>query len=120
MSEIDLRAVISPRARLGVGVRVAAGAFIGDDVELGDGCVVMPQAVVQGPSRFGPGNVFHALCSVGGDPQDLKYKGERTELVAGEANVFREFVTINRGTAFGGGVTPVSYTHLTLPTTPYV
>ena len=112
MSEIDPRAVVSPRARLGAGVRVAAGAFIGDDVELGDGCVVMPQAVVQGPSRFGPGNVFHALCSVGAEPQDLKYKGERTELVAGEANVFREFVTINRGTAFGGGVTRIGSNNL--------
>ena len=112
MSEIDSRAVVSPRARLGAGVRVAAGAVIGDDVELGDACVVMPQAVVQGPSRFGPGNIFHAMCSVGGDPQDLKYKGERTELVAGEANVFREFVTINRGTAFGGGVTRIGSNNL--------
>jgi UDP-N-acetylglucosamine acyltransferase len=112
MSEIDSRAVVSPRARLGAGVRVAAGAVIGDDVELGDACVVMSQAVVQGPSRFGPGNIFHAMCSVGGDPQDLKYKGERTELVAGEANVFREFVTINRGTAFGGGVTRIGSNNL--------
>jgi len=107
MSEIDSRAVVSPRARLSGGVRVGAGAFVGDDVELGDDCVVMPQAVIQGPSRFGPRNVFHPLCSVGAEPQDLKYKGERTELVAGESNVYREFVTINRGTAFGGGTTRI-------------
>ncbi|MGO9640730.1 MAG: acyl-ACP--UDP-N-acetylglucosamine O-acyltransferase [Candidatus Acidiferrales bacterium] len=119
MSEIDSRAVVSPGARLGAGVRVGAGAFIGDEVKLGEACVVMPQAVVQGPSQFGPRNVFHPLCSVGGEPQDLKYKGERTELAVGEANVFREFVTINRGTGFGGGTTRIgshnlfmSYAHV--------
>ncbi len=105
MSEIDARASVSPSARLGRDVRVRAYAVVGDQVELGDGCVLHPHALVNGPARLGRENVFHPFCSVGGDPQDLKYKGERTELVGGDANVFREYVTVNRGTAQGGGVT---------------
>ncbi len=105
MSEIDSRAMVSWRARLGRGVRIGAYAVVGDDVDLGEGCVLHPHAVVNGPARFGRENVFHPFCSVGSDPQDLKYAGERTELVAGDGNTFREFVTVNRGTGKGGGVT---------------
>ncbi len=119
MSEIDPRAVISPRAHLGHGVRIGAYAVVRDEVELGDGCVLHPHALVQGPSRFGRENVFHPFCSVGSDPQDLKYHGERTELKVGDANTFREFATVNRGTAQGGGVTRIgsrnlfmAYTHI--------
>jgi UDP-N-acetylglucosamine acyltransferase len=107
MSEIDPRAIVSPRARLGPGVRIGAYAVVGDEVELGEDCVLHPHAAVNGPARFGRGNIFHSFCSVGGDPQDLKYGGERTELTAGDANVFREFVTISRGTRQGGGVTRI-------------
>jgi UDP-N-acetylglucosamine acyltransferase len=107
MSEIDSRAAVSPRARLGASVSVGAFAVIGDEVELGDGCVVMPNAVLQGPARIGKRNIFHPCCSVGGDPQDLKYAGERTELHVGDENTFREFVTINRGTAAAGGATRI-------------
>lgn len=105
MSEIDSRAVISPRAHLGRGVRIGAYAVVGNEVELGDACVLHPHAVVNGPARLGRENVFHPFCSMGGDPQDMKYGGERTELVAGDGNIFREYVTVNRGTVQGGGVT---------------
>ncbi len=107
MSEIDSRAMVLPHARLGRGVRIGAYAVVAGEVELGDGCVLHPHAVVQGPARFGRDNVFHPFCSVGGDPQDLKYAGERSELVACNANVFREYVTVSRGTAGGGGVTRI-------------
>ena len=107
MSAIDPRAIVSPLARLGRDVRVSAYAVVGPDVELGDECVLHAHAVVNGPARFGSGNVFHPFCSVGGDPQDLKYRGERTELAVGDANVFREFVTVSRGTQNGGGVTRI-------------
>src|SRR5712692_9494905 len=107
MSEIDPRAIVSTRARLGQGVRIGAYAVVGDAVELGEGCVLHPHAVVTGPAGLGRENVLHPFCSVGGDPQDLKYAGERTELVAGDANVFREGVTISRGTLQGGGVTRI-------------
>src|SRR5712692_4766424 len=105
MSEIDPRAIVSTRARLGQGVRIGAYAVVGDAVELGEGCVLHAHAVVNGSARLGKKNILHPFCSVGGDPQDLKYAGERTELVVGDANVFRECVTVSRGTSQGGGLT---------------
>ncbi len=107
MSEIDSRAVVSSSARLGQNVRIGAFAFVGDGVELGDGCVLEPQAVVRGPARIGRKNVFDSFSSVGGDPQDLKFGGEHTEVVIGDGNRFREFSTVSRGTTGGGGVTRI-------------
>ncbi len=104
---IHPQAVIAPSARLGSGVQVGAYAVIGEDVELGQGCILYPHAVVQGPSRFGIKNIFHPFCSIGAAPQDLKYRGEKTELVAGDNNVFRENATVSRGTAGGGGKTTI-------------
>jgi UDP-N-acetylglucosamine acyltransferase len=107
MSEIDSRAKVSPHARLGQGVRIDAFAVVGNDVELGDGCVLHPHAVVTGPSRFGPHNMFFPFCAVGAAPQDLKYQGEPTRLEVGGENVFRECATVSRGTTGGGGVTTI-------------
>lgn len=110
--ELDPRAVVSPRARLHPGVRVGAYAVVGDDVELGEGTVLHPHAVVYGPASLGRNNVLHPFCTVGGDPQDLKHKGERTSLEVGDANVFREGVTVSRGTAHGGGTTRIGNDNL--------
>jgi UDP-N-acetylglucosamine acyltransferase len=107
MSEIDSRAVVSPSARLGSGVKVAAYAVVGDDVELGDGCILEPHAVVNGPSKFGRDNHVHSFAILGGDPQDYTYTGQRVSLEVGDANEFREFCTLHRGTIKGGGVTRV-------------
>lgn len=112
MSRIDPRAVISPRAKLGNNVCIAAFAIVGDGVELGDDCVLHEHAAVRGPARFGRGNVFHSFCSVGGDPQSLKYHGEPTRLECGDENTFHEFCTINRGTVEGGGVTRIGSRNL--------
>jgi len=112
MSEVDSRAIVSPSARVGKGVRIGAFALVGDDVELGEDCILQPHAVVRGPARFGGKNVFDSFCSVGGDPQDLKFSGERTELVVGEGNHFREFCTVSRGTKQGGGVTRIGSDNL--------
>jgi UDP-N-acetylglucosamine acyltransferase len=110
--DIDPRAVVSPRARLQPGVRIGAYAVVGDEVELGEGTVLHPHAVVYGPARLGCGNVLHPFCTVGGDPQDLKYQGERTALEVGDGNVFREGVTVSRGTVPGGGVTRIGSDNL--------
>ena len=98
MQAIHGQAVVAQSAKLGAGVQVGAYAVIGENVELGEGCILHAHAVIQGPSRFGKNNVFHPFCSVGADPQDLKFHGERTELIAGDDNVFRENVTVSRGT----------------------
>ncbi len=105
--EIHPRAVVAPGAKLGPGVRIGAFAIVGKDVELGDDCVLHSHAVVQGPSKVGRNNVFYPFCSVGGDPQDFRFKGEKTELLVGDGNTFREYVTISRGTSGGGGKTTV-------------
>lgn len=117
--EIHAQAVVSPGAKLGEGVSVAAFAVIGPHVTLGDGCIVHSHAVIQGPSKFGQKNIFHPFCAVGVDPQDLTFHGERTELVVGEGNTFRESVTVSRGTKKGGGTTKIgsnnlfmAYTHI--------
>jgi UDP-N-acetylglucosamine acyltransferase len=106
-TQIHVQAVIAPTAKLGANVQIGAYAVIGDDVELGDGCVLHAHAVVQGPSKFGRENVFHAFCLVGGDPQDYRFRGEKTELLVGDANIFREYVSISRGTVGGGGKTVI-------------
>ncbi len=98
-------AVIDPAARLGEGVRVGALTVIGPEVEIGDGCQIGPHCSFTGPTRIGRDNRFIGHCAIGGEPQDKKFAGERTELVIGDRNVFREFVTVNRGTGSGGGTT---------------
>jgi UDP-N-acetylglucosamine acyltransferase len=107
MSEIHSHAIISPRARIGAGVQIGAYAVVGDDVELGDGCILQHHAVVQGPARLGRGNRVYPFAVIGGDPQDLTFGGESVSLEIGDENNFREFCTVNRGTAKGGGVTRV-------------
>lgn len=119
MSGIDPRAVVSPAARIGRGVCIGPYAIVGDEVELGDDCVLEDHAVVRGPARIGRGNRVYSFAVLGGDPQDLTYAGERVSLEIGDANEFREFCTVNRGTAKGGGTTRVgshnlmmSYAHV--------
>jgi UDP-N-acetylglucosamine acyltransferase len=104
---INPQAVVSPQAKLGKGVQVGAFAVVGADVELGEGCMVHDHAVVQGPAKFGAGNVFHPFCAIGGEPQDYSYAGEPVELAVGDKNIFREYVTISRGTKKGGGTTRI-------------
>ncbi|WP_256776812.1 MULTISPECIES: acyl-ACP--UDP-N-acetylglucosamine O-acyltransferase [unclassified Stenotrophomonas] len=112
-------AVIDPSARLAADVRVGAFCLIGADVEIGAGTEVGPHCSIHGPTRIGRNNRFIGHAAIGGEPQDKKYKGERTRLVIGDDNVIREFVTINRGTEGGGGITTVgddnwmlAYTHV--------
>ena len=100
-------AVIDPDARLGTGVQVGAYAVIGAGVEIGDGSRIGPHCTIEGPTRIGRGNIVHAHAAIGGEPQDKKYRGERVELAIGDGNVIREFVTINRGTGDGGGITRI-------------
>ncbi len=112
--EIHPQSTVAASAKLGKGVKVGAYAVVGEEVELGDGCVLHAHAVVQGPSRFGKNNVFHAFCMIGGDPQDYTFRGERVELVAGDGNIFREYVTVSRGTQKGGGRTLLGDTNFLL------
>jgi UDP-N-acetylglucosamine acyltransferase len=80
---------------------------IGADVRIGDGTLVGPQVVIDGVTAIGRENRFLGQANIGGAPQDLSYEDEPTQLVLGDRNTVREFVTINRGTIKGGGVTRV-------------
>lgn len=100
-------AIIHPRAQLACTVTVGPYTVIGEGVELGDDCEVMSHVVLGGPTRLGKGNRIFPWASVGLEPQDLKYRGEPTRLEVGDGNVFREFITVHRGTVGGGGVTRI-------------
>lgn len=119
MSGIDARAIVSPRAELADGVTVGPFSVIEEGVKIGKGTWVGPHAVIKGPTTIGEDNKIFQFASIGDAPQDLKYKGEPTRLEIGDRNVFREFTSMNRGTAQGGGVTTIgsdnlfmSYTHV--------
>jgi len=104
---VHATAQIAEGVKLGADVEIGAYSVIAADVEIGDGTVLGPHVVVNGPTRIGRGNHIHAFASIGGDPQDKKFEGERSELVIGDRNRIREFVTINRGTGQGGGATRI-------------
>ncbi|MGH8042558.1 MAG: acyl-ACP--UDP-N-acetylglucosamine O-acyltransferase [Rudaea sp.] len=104
---IHATAQIDPGAKLGSGVEIGAYAVIEAEVEIGDGTRVGPHAVIQGPARIGRGNRIWQFASVGAEPQDKKFRGERSELIIGDNNTIREFTTINRGTGDGGGATRI-------------
>jgi UDP-N-acetylglucosamine acyltransferase len=107
MGGIHPTAIVSPDATLAADVSVGPYAVIGAEVTLGPGCEIGPHAVLRGPAVFGAGNRVFQFASLGEDPQDKKYAGERTRLEVGDRNVFRECTTVNRGTRQGGGVTRI-------------
>ncbi len=107
MSRVDARALVDPSARLGEGVEVGPWSVIGPGVVVGDGSKVGPHCVLEGDLHVGPGCVLTSHVVLGSAPQDLKYAGEPTAARVGARNLFREFCTVNRGTAGGGGVTEV-------------
>jgi len=106
-TEIHSTAVVAPGAELGTDVRIGPYCVVGPDVRIGDRTQVGPQVVIDGVTELGEDNLIIGQASLGGSPQDLSYKGERTRLVIGARNTIREFVTINRGTVKGGGVTRI-------------
>jgi UDP-N-acetylglucosamine acyltransferase len=100
-------AIVHPGARIGSGTVIGPHAVVGDQVRIGRDCRVGASSVIDGFTEIGDGNEFFPFASIGLIPQDLKFKGEPTKLVIGHRNVFREFVTVHRGTAGGGGVTEI-------------
>lgn len=104
---IDPRAIVAPDAEIADGVEIGAFSVIGAGVRIGPGTWVGPHAVINGPTTLGRDNKVFQFASVGDAPQDRKYKGEPTRLEVGDRNVFREFCSINRGTAGGRGVTRI-------------
>ena len=100
-------AIVGQGAKIADGVEIGAYAVIGDEVELMAGCRIGPHAVIMGQTRIDRGSRVFQFASIGEEPQDKKFAGEQSALEIGCNNTIREFVTINRGTADGGGVTRI-------------
>lgn len=116
---VDPSAVVHPGARIGAGTRVGPHVVIGEHVTIGRNCTIGASTVIDGFTSIGDENEIFPMTSIGLIPQDLKFGGEPTRLVIGDRNVIREFVTIHRGTAGGGGITSIgdrnlfmAYTHI--------
>ena len=110
--EVDATARVDPGATLGPGVKVGAYSVIGSGVTIGANTAIDAHVVLDGDTAIGRDNHFFPFSSIGLAPQDLKYHGEPTRLEIGDGNVFREFVTVHRGTAGGGGVTRIGSKNL--------
>jgi UDP-N-acetylglucosamine acyltransferase len=111
-------AIVARDARLGEDVEVGPFAIIGEDCEVGDGCIIAPRATLERHVRLAPNVRIGVGSVIGGDPQDLKFKGEATTVEIGEGSIVREYSTINRGTSqswkttVGKGSFIMSYVHL--------
>ncbi|HZR57189.1 MAG TPA: acyl-ACP--UDP-N-acetylglucosamine O-acyltransferase [Terriglobales bacterium] len=112
-------AIIDPRAQIHPSCKIGPYCVIGPEVEIGEGCHLISHVTIEGPTKIGTDNEFFPFCSIGMAPQDISYAGEPTRLEIGNHNEIREFVTINRGTIKGGGITRMgshilvmAYTHI--------
>jgi UDP-N-acetylglucosamine acyltransferase len=104
---VDPTAQVHPAARIGQGTIIGANCTIGPEVTIGSRCRIDPSVAIDGWTEVGDETHIFPMASVGLAPQDLKYRGERTRLTIGRRNTIREFATINRGTAGGGGQTSI-------------
>ncbi len=100
-------AVISPKAKIDNDVKIGPFSVIGDDVSICKGSELHSHVCIMGNTKIGESNIFFPFCSIGNPPQDKKYKGEKSELIIGNGNIFREHVTVNPGTENGGMITKI-------------
>ena len=104
---IDSTALVHTGARIGEGTTIGPHATVGPNVTIGANCQVGASAVIDGWTSIGDETQVYPFASIGQTPQDLKFRGEQTRLDIGARNIFREFVTVHRGTRGGGGVTTI-------------
>lgn len=109
---IDPRAIVEPGAKLADNVTVGPWSYIGSDVVIGEGTTVASHVVIKGPTTIGTNNRFFQFSSIGEECQDKKYAGEPTRLEIGDENVFREGVTVHRGTVQDNSLTKIGSDNL--------
>ena len=116
---IHSTAIVDPATKIPASCRIGPYCIVGAGVDMGESCELVSNVVLDGPTRMGSHNKIYPFAVVGMDPQDVTFAGETTWLEMGDHNVIREYVTINRGTAKGGGVTRIgsyalimAYTHI--------
>ena len=109
---IHRTAIIDTKAKISSTVNVGPYSVIGPNVEIGDNVMIQSHVNITGHTIIGKNNNFYPFASIGNDPQDMKYKGEKTELIIGDNNTIREYSTINPGTIQGGGITRLGNNNL--------
>ena len=109
---IHQTAIVDPAAKIADNVEIGAYSIIGANVEIGSGTWIGPHVVINGPTKIGQDNRIFQFASIGEQPQDLKYKGDPTRLEIGDRNTIREYVTLNRATVEGGGITRIGNDNL--------
>ena len=103
---IHSTAIIDPKAKIGNNVKIGPFSIVGPNVEIGDNTIIQSHVSILAKTIIGKGNKIYPFVSIN-EPQDLKYKGESTELIIGDNNKIREYVSINPGTDGGGGKTVI-------------
>ena len=104
---IHKTAIIDPKAKIASNVKIGAYSIIGPDVEVNENTIIHSHVSISGQTIIGKENKIYPFASIGNDPQDLKYNGEKTKLIIGDNNTIREYVTINPGTIGGGSKTKI-------------
>ncbi|MCD4678399.1 MAG: acyl-ACP--UDP-N-acetylglucosamine O-acyltransferase [Desulfobacula sp.] len=119
MIQIHPTAIIDPLAQIDDNVEIGPYVIVKSDACIGSGTTIGPYTTIEQYVNIGPDCQIFQYASIGGAPQDLKFHGEKTFLKIGRGTIIREFVTLNRGTEFGGGITQVgeenylmAYTHI--------
>ena len=115
---IHKTAIIDSKAKISEDVKVGPYSVIGPHVEIGEGTVVQSHVNITGQTIIGKNNIIYPFASIGNDPQDLKFQGEKTRLEIGDNNKIREYVTINPGTKGGGGLTKIGNIFLLMVSSP--
>ena len=110
--QIHPTALISPGAQIASNVSIGPYTLIGENVSIGSGCVIGAHVVIDGWTSIGEGNQISTGAVIGNCPQDMKFNGEVSYVVMGNHNIIREYVTINRGTTGGGGITRIGNKNL--------
>ena len=109
---IHKTAIIDSKAKISSTVEIGPYTVIGPDVEISDHAIIQSHVNITGHTIIGKNNKIFPFASIGNSPQDMKYNGERTKLLIGDNNTFREYVTINPGTVQGGGITKIGNNNL--------
>jgi len=109
---IHPQAIVDASAKIADDVSIGPFSVIGANVEIGSGTTVASHAVINGPTKIGKDNRIFQFSSIGEKPQDLKFADEQTELIVGDRNTIREFVTLHRGTPGGGSITKIGNDNL--------
>ena len=109
---IHKSAIIDKNAKISSNVEIGPYSIIGANVKIFENVKIQSHVNITGHTTIGKDNKIYPFASIGNDPQDMKYNGEKTELIIGDKNVIREYTTINPGTLQGGGITKVGNNNL--------